>query len=291
MKSFFCSLIVFLTISTLCFSQTKYDNFDSLIHNADSLRLSENYKVAYKEYVKALNVLTPKSSTEFFNVAFCALKNNNSKLAKKWIEKGVSEGGAQLDYLKNFEGFSEIQNESFYIEIINKYDALRQQYFSKIKNIDIYLEIEELVQRDQFVRKLNDYIILRSDNDIKIASEGYKKAIESNDSILIAKYKLLLFPQPKKEHEIVFDELTQKIDSLNIERLIEITKVHGWQERAWLILWHQRGNHDEDNYVWNYFRPLINKEIEEGKISRTFWKPFDEFKKMLKNSRVIQAQN
>ena len=58
-----------------------------------------------------------------------------------------------------------------------------------------------------------------------------------------------------------------------------ITKEYGWQKKAWIILWHQRGNHDEDNYVWNYFRPLINKEIEEGKISRSFWKPFDEFKK------------
>lgn len=270
-------------ITTFCFSQTRYDSFDSLIKNADSLRLYENYKSAYKEYVKALSILTPNSSTPFFNTAFCALKNNNEKLTKKWIEKGVSEGGAPLDYLKSFEGFTEIQNELFYINIVNKYNILRQQYFSKIKNIDIYLEIEELVQRDQFVRNLNDYITLRSDNDMKIASEGYKKAIENNDSISIEKYKLLLFPKPKKEHQIVFVELMKKVDSLNIERLIEITKIHGWQERAWLILWHQRGNHDEDNYVWNYFRPLINKEIDEGKISRTFWEPFDEFKKMLKN--------
>jgi hypothetical protein len=41
------------------------------------------------------------------------------------------------------------------------------------------------------------------------------------------------------------------VDKLNIERLMEITKLH-MVERAWLILWHQRGNHDEDEYVWNF---------------------------------------
>ena len=78
----------------------------------------------------------------------------------------------------------------------------------------------------------------------------------------------------------------RKVDSLNIDRLMEITKEHGWQERAWLILWHQRGNHDEDNYVWNYFRPLINKEIEEGKISRSFWYAFDQFKEMMNSGKM-----
>lgn len=29
-------------------------------------------------------------------------------------------------------------------------------------------------------------------------------------------------------------------DSLNIKRLIEITKEYGWQKKGWLILWHQR---------------------------------------------------
>jgi hypothetical protein len=48
------------------------------------------------------------------------------------------------------------------------------------------------------------------------------------------------------------------------------------QERE-IILWHQRGNYEQDHYVWNYFRPLINKEIEAGKISRNFWIPFENY--------------
>ena len=51
---------------------------------------------------------------------------------------------------------------------------------------------------------------------------------------------------------------------------MKITRAYGWHERAWLIIWHQRGNHDGDNNIWNYFRSLINKEIEERK---KFWYP------------------
>ena len=70
--------------------------------------------------------------------------------------------------------------------------------------------------------------------------------------------------------------------------MIEITKENGWQERAWIILWHHRGNHDEDNEFWNYFRTVSNKEIEEGKISRSIWERFDNYKKnMIKNKTSL----
>ena len=40
------------------------------------------------------------------------------------------------------------------------------------------------------------------------------------------------------------EDIVSKIDSLNIEELMAITKEYGWQKRAWVILWHQRGNHN-----------------------------------------------
>ncbi|MGF1556606.1 hypothetical protein [Paucihalobacter sp.] len=46
-----------------------------------------------------------------------------------------------------------------------------------------------------------------------------------------------------------------RIDSLNIKRLIEITKDYGWQNKGWIILWHQRGTYGKSNYVWNFFKP------------------------------------
>lgn len=271
--------ILLFTVSSLSFSQTKYDHFDKLISTADSLRLSENNKIALKKYNEALKILTPKSSTPYFDAAACALKMGNENEAEKWIRKGVSNGGAPLSYLKTYEAFEVIQDKSFYLKAIADYNLLRQQYFSKIKNIDVYLKVEEIVHRDQFVRKLGDYLSGRSEEDVRKAFDGLIEAEKNKDTIAIKKYQELLYPQVNKGTEKIFSELSFKIDSLNIEELIAITKENGWQERAWLILWHCRGNHDEDNYVWNYFRPLINKEIEEGKISRSFWEPFDAFKK------------
>ena len=45
-------------------------------------------------------------------------------------------------------------------------------------------------------------------------------------------------------------------------------------------------------WSWNYFKPLIDKEIEDGKLSRDFWSLFDEHKEMMKsgNSGIIQIE-
>ena len=275
------TFLLLLITSSICFGQTKYDEYDKLISEANHYRGIEDFGQAIIKYNEALEILTPNSSTPFFNLAECALHFENSTLADEWIRKGVSRGGAQIDYLRKYKGFKDIQNEEFYQNIISDYNSLRQQYFSTIENIDIYLEIEELTARDQFARKIDDYINGRTDEDISIAMKGFQEATKNNDSIATIKFQKLLFPKPNKEYEKLQNELMRKVDSLNIDRLMDITKEHGWQERAWIILWHQRGNHDEDNYVWNYFRPLINKEIEEGKISRIFWSAFDQFKQRI----------
>lgn len=271
-----------LLVSSICFGQTKYDKHDELISEANSYKAESNFETGIEKYKEALEILIPSSSTPFFDLASCALQLENEILADEWIRKGVSQGGAQMSYLRKYKGFENIQKKSFYIDILSDYNSLRQDYFSTLENIDIYLEIEELTARDQFVRKIDDYISGRTEEDIEKAMQGLQDAGKNNDTATIKKYQALLFPKPIEEYKKLQSELMQKIDSLNVDRLMEITKEYGWQERAWIILWHQRGTHDEDNYVWNYFRPMINKEIEEGKISRTFWSAFEQFKQMMK---------
>lgn len=96
----------------------------------------------------------------------------------------------------------------------------------------------------------------------------YPKSIEDDLLELIEKDQ-----EVRKAHD--WDRMGA-IDSLNITRLKEITAQCGWIKRAWLLLWHQRGNHKEDNPTWNFFRPLINKEIEAGKIRKDFWVMFED---------------
>ena len=78
-----------------------------------------------------------------------------------------------------------------------------------------------------------------------------------------------------------------RIDSLNINRLIEITKKYGWQNKGWLILWHQRGTYGEENYVWNFFKPYIDSQIKKGEMRKDFWTLFEEEKSLINNKEQI----
>jgi len=81
-------------------------------------------------------------------------------------------------------------------------------------------------------------------------------------------------------------EEMQRVDSLNIKRLIEINKKYGWNDKQWILLWHHRGIHRDDNYVWNYFRPLINEKIENGELRKSYWARFDDENSMLRGKGV-----
>ncbi len=78
-----------------------------------------------------------------------------------------------------------------------------------------------------------------------------------------------------------------RVDSLNIKRLIEITKEYGWQDKGWLILWHQRGTYGGKNYVWDFFKPYIDNKIKEGEMRKDFWTLFEEEKSLINYKEQI----
>ena len=125
------------------------------------------------------------------------------------------------------------------LKYINKYNNLRQQCFSKIADIDLYLEIEYLIARDQFVRSTENDLNGVSDKDWQDAAEKYINAIKQNDTIQAKKYREILFPDINETQINTTNELMYKVESLNIVRLTEITKEHGWQNQALILLWHQ----------------------------------------------------
>jgi hypothetical protein len=276
------TLLLLVIISSFSYGQTKYDEHDGLISEANNLRKDGNCEQAIEKYKNAMEILIPNSSTPFFNLAECALKLDDLTLADEWIRKGVSVGGAPKSYLESYKGFTDIQDKKFYKKIMSDYNQLRQKYFSSIDDIDLYLEIEELTSRDQFVRKTGMYLDGYSEVDYQNAGDAFFKAQRENDTVKAKELKKIVFHETKDEYKKTTSELMKRVDSLNVARLMEITKKHGWQERAWIILWHQRGTYGEDNYVWNYFKPVIDKEIEEGKLSKDFWGSFEMHKELMK---------
>jgi hypothetical protein len=281
------SLMAFLLSTLFMSAQTKYDKFDRLILEADSLKILEEYQHAYDKYARALNILIPDSSTPYFNMAECALKLGNVKKCKNSIIEGLVKGGAEYDYLIRYDGFKDIQMTSFYDDIRKDYNYYRQQYFRHKENIDVFLEVLALHEKDQLVRKTEDYFANYSEEELVVARQQFVQAQEKGDLVKLEVYKKILFPKVEGKYE----ELMKRVDDSNIKRLIEITKKYGWQPRAWLLLWHHRTSYQENNVVWNHFIPLINKEIEEGKVSRAFWKPFDNFKKELQKIRDTNKTN
>ncbi|WP_194851596.1 hypothetical protein [Nonlabens antarcticus] len=275
------SILLLLVFSFYSNAQTKYDIHDELLFDAYDQKESGNCELALQTYRSAIELIKPSSGRSYFLAAECAIKIGKMEVADEWIRMGVTQAGAPLSYLREFDGFQNVQNETFYKTIIADYNILRRQYFSSIENIDLYNEVEQLTFRDQFVRKTGMYLDGISEQDYQEAGDGFSKAREEKDTIKGKEFKKILFHQTAAKYNETTTDLMQKVDSLNIARLMEITAEHGWQSRAWIILWHQRGTYGEDNYVWNYFKPVIDEEIAVGTMSRSFWDTFDQFKEIM----------
>ena len=270
------TISIFL-ISEIVNAQTEYDIYDSLIVRAEGYLVKKEFSKAIENYQNALDRVKPSSPTPYFKLAFCMLELNDAKKAQNWIKKGISEGGGKKDYLLNFEEFSKYKESKMFSEILSSYDVLRKRYLNSIANIDIYLEIEQMLVRDQLVRKIDDIIRGRSQEDMELIVNKLETSIINGDINQINKYEKMLFPEPIEEYKELNRRLIRKVDSINISRLITITEEFGWQENAWLILWHQRDSYGDKNRIWNHFKPLIDEEIASGTLSRSFWLPFENF--------------
>lgn len=251
------STIVGVLFCYTSFAQIKsIDQYEHHIHAARQLKLERNFSEAIKEYTLGLNAIDKHtSSTPFFEVAACALQEKKDDLATYYIREGIRKGGAPLFYLNSFDGFTTaFKQTKFWNDIINDYTQLRKEYFLfNVDDIDLYIHLENMIVEDQLIRTLNNTETVRNDE------------------------KLSAF----------FASEMLRIDEENIKKLIDITKVHGWQQVAWIILWHQRGTYKDKNYVWDFFIPFIEKEIVEGKIEKSFWCVFEDSKALRENNTTL----
>lgn len=196
--------LLFLFISANCFSQTKYNLFDSHIKKADSLKQIKEYESGLAQYQLALNMLKPRKGGAFggqtgvnayFDLGICALQTGNEDLANEWMRKAISIGGLQKVYLEVFDGFPDIQQKTFYKQIIKDYNKLRLEFFSSLKDIDAYLELQTLVERDQFVRKIDNYLDGVDEEYIININQIYFEAKKNNDTTQQAKQTTLVWLQ------------------------------------------------------------------------------------------------
>jgi hypothetical protein len=94
---------------------------------------------------------------------------------------------------------------------------------------------------------------------------------------------MIAIDQLIRQENKVFENLNNKVDSANIMRLKELTIKHGWESRAWLLLWHHRGFTENQKFVWDFFKPYLESEIKKDYVNKDFFVDFEEFDYALKN--------
>lgn len=149
---------------------------------------------------------------------------------------------------------------------------LDDNYFSS--NIDMKLHFEKAVsKKDISKEKLIKNYYSNEENYDKIAFEKELIKIDYSDQYIRA-----LEEEQKNE---CLSHIRNKQDSLNVIKLIDLTKKFGWNQNGWWTLWHQRGTYPEKNYVWSYIIPFINSLIKDDFVRKDFFIPFEKAKAMV----------
>ena len=188
---------------------------------------------------------------------------------------------------QNYKGALENFEKAFKIipdELVNDYfyaaaAALHLNENEKAKE----LIIKSIIKTDSAIDYLLSFEEFNPFRSLKLFEE-----INTNyETYRLAFYENLEFPEIYTEIRLMIDKDQEvringgdmdSVDTPNIIRLIEITKKCGWQERSWLLLWHQRMEFGEDNYVWSFFKPYIDEQIRIGEMRKDFWARFEEDK-------------
>ncbi len=166
---------------------------------------------------------------------------------------------------------------------LNKENKAKELLIKSIQNTNVSKDYFQSFEEFDLFRHKELFLEIERDYQTHV-SEFYKNL--EHPRIYREIDSLVELDQEYRNNGSDWEEIS-RIDSVNVNRLIEITKKYGWQKKGWIILWHQRDTYGEDNEVWNFFKPYINEQIKKGKIKKDFWAIFDEEKSIIKDKKQI----
>ncbi|WP_282042370.1 hypothetical protein [Winogradskyella flava] len=278
-------VLVYLLFSISGNGQIDFVKHADLLLNAHRALEKNDTKKALFLYESAFKIHDDNSIAEYLNAATCAAKLKNEESCKKWIITSIQKEKAPKKSLLSFSDNEFYQN--CLSSILPHYNSYLASFYKSIDNPMVYYQIQKLTNRDQFTRKLTDYDMGISEEQQETAFREYLKAQASKDTVALRKYQAIIFPKVEKVYKDYNLKIMRYTDSLNVAKLIDITKEHGWQEEGWILLWHQRGIYGQKNWVWDFFKPFIDKEIEKGKITPFFWAKFEDITSIYKTGKSI----
>lgn len=280
MKSIIITISFVLISLVQTSTENKFSAYQQYSVEAYRYKQNEKYNLALDAYEKALKNVEGKSA-DYLDAALCAYQLKKPSLVKHYLSEAIRQ-----TTIKEWEiyKYSEVFEESIYKEYVeSNFQSIRKKFYEERDDLYAYLQVEKLTYLDQFSRRIVDYHNGVTPEMKGEAFDQYFEAKQKDDTAAMRKYKAILFP-PKDE---VLDDLQLKVmnttDSLNAVKLIEICKDYGWQDNAWILLWHHRGTYGKQNFVWDFFVPFINQEIESGNVAPSFWAVFEDFKCIREN--------
>lgn len=245
------------------FSQTGKDKFtlsQNYIYLANLDYYNKDYKLSTERFKKALEIYKVDDSYDILNIAASAFRSDDKIFARKMIIESIVNLAAPKDFVLEYEKYEEYKSDPIFDEINQNYTYYIDEYYRKLRNPSVYFEVQQLVENDQNIRNLS--------NDIQ---------------------DKLSFEKPiKNQIDDIFNNKMFEVDSLTTNKLIEITKKYGYQKSAWLILWHQRGPEYKDGKTefWKFFKPIIQKEIQNGNLHESFFGQFDDENEMRNGNQI-----
>ena len=246
-------LFLLFTTFSVIFSQTPKEKFSlsqNYIYLANLDYHNKDYKLATSRFKKAFKIHQADGSYDILNAAASAFKSGDTKFARKMIIESIVKFAAPKNFVLTYDKYQDFRKDPIFTEIENNYTFYIDEYYRNLKNPSVYFEVQQLVEKDQDIRNLS--------NDIE-GKFSFEKPI-------------------KMKISDVFNSKMNEVDSMTTQRLMEITREYGYQPRAWLILWHQRGQEYKDGNTkfWKFFKLVIQKEIENGNLHESFFGQFDD---------------
>ncbi|PVV53531.1 hypothetical protein [Chryseobacterium sp. HMWF035] len=268
-------LTFFVLFTQVCFAQNNRDKRNSLIYAAQVSLYDKEYSQSLSYFTKAFKYAPPQTSYELLTAAGVALKLNNLKIADCFLKEAITKYNTPLDLINSYSPLQPYKNSKS-IKNINKiYKSLVKEYYTNLKSISTFIEVENLVTKDQYVRSLPNYYLGVNEEQSGEMLQKYIDAVNNKDSLSINKYSKYIHFQDKNFEKLKLG-LMKNTDSLNIQEYIDITKKYGYFENGWILLWHHRLTYGENNFIWNFFKPYITSQIDKGNIERDFFAAFED---------------
>lgn len=210
----------------------------------------------------------------------------------------------------NFSQYERQKKLAQYYDSLEEYDSAIAHYDAMLSTIGFYpydyFEAFETAWKQRNINKANHYLTQGTLTGLDI-SRWYSKNIDeflaTKSGLVYLKIKdSLLNVHFENIDKVYFDSLVYLVeidqknrdggfemiqnDSLNFEALIRLSEQKGFPtfpetgygcNKAWLLLWHHRGESYPNSNQWQRIIPLIEIKIREGLLKPDFLKMFDDY--------------